>query len=95
MKAVRFHRHGGPDVLQYEEAPDPELRAGRAIVRVHACALNHLDLWQRRGIERVRIPLPQNSGSDISGVVLDAGDSGIYVRGSSKSTCDDGSWPGR
>jgi NADPH:quinone reductase-like Zn-dependent oxidoreductase len=75
VKAVRFHRHGGPDVLQYEEAPDPEPRAGRAIVRVHACALNHLDLWQRRGIERVRIPLPHISGSDISGVVFDAGDS--------------------
>jgi NADPH:quinone reductase-like Zn-dependent oxidoreductase len=73
MKAVRFHRHGGPEVLQYDDAPDPEPRAGRAIVRVHACALNHLDLWQRRGIERVRIPLPHISGSDVAGVVADAG----------------------
>lgn len=73
MKAVRFHRHGGPDVLVYEEAPDPAGGAGRAIVRVHACALNHLDLWQRRGIDRVRIPLPHISGSDVSGVVVDDG----------------------
>ena len=75
MKAVRFHRHGDPDVLQYEDAPDPVPRAGRAIVRVHACALNHLDLWQRRGLDRVRIPLPHIPGSDISGVVADSGHS--------------------
>ncbi len=72
MKAVRFHRHGGPEVLQYEEAPDPIPGPGRAIVRVRACALNHLDLWQRRGIERVRIPLPHISGSDVAGEVVDA-----------------------
>jgi NADPH:quinone reductase-like Zn-dependent oxidoreductase len=73
MKAVRFHRHGGPDVLVYEDAPDPAPAEGRAIVRVHACSLNHLDLWQRRGIDRVEIPLPHISGSDIAGVVVDAG----------------------
>ena len=73
MKAIRFHRHGGPEVLQYEEVPDPIPQPGRAIVRVRACALNHLDLWQRRGIERVRIPLPHIPGSDISGEVADDG----------------------
>jgi NADPH:quinone reductase-like Zn-dependent oxidoreductase len=73
VKAVRFHRHGPPDVLQYEDAPDPQPQAGRALVRVRACALNHLDLWQRRGIERVRIPLPHISGADVSGEVEDDG----------------------
>jgi NADPH:quinone reductase-like Zn-dependent oxidoreductase len=73
LKAVRFHRHGGPDVLQFEDAPDPEARPGRAIVRVRACALNHLDLWERRGIERVRIPMPHISGSDVSGELADGG----------------------
>ena len=72
MKAVRFHQHGPPDVLRYEDAPDPVLQPGRAIVRVRACALNHLDLWQRRGIERVRIPLPHISGSDVAGEVVQA-----------------------
>lgn len=72
MKAVRFHEHGGPDVLRYEDAPDPEPRAGYAIVRVRACALNHLDLWERRGLERVRFPLPHISGSDVAGEVLEA-----------------------
>ena len=69
MKAVRFHRHGGPDVLQYEEAPDPEPNSDEALVRVKACALNHLDLWARNGLPNVAIPLPHISGSDIAGVI--------------------------
>lgn len=64
-------------MLRYEDAPDPPSRPGRAIVRVRACALNHLDLWQRRGIERVRIPLPHISGSDVAGEVVDAGGADI------------------
>jgi len=75
MKAVRFHEHGGPDVLRYEDAPDPSPAFGRAIVRIHACALNHLDLWERRGLDRVKLPLPHTSGSDISGTILDPGTS--------------------
>jgi NADPH:quinone reductase-like Zn-dependent oxidoreductase len=73
MKAVRFHQHGGPDVLRFEDAPDPEPAPGRAIVRVRACALNHLDLWERRGLDRVKLPLPHISGSDIAGEVIDPG----------------------
>ena len=72
MKAVRFHAHGGPEVLRFEDAPDPAPAPGRAIVRVRACALNHLDLWERRGLDRVKLPLPHISGSDISGDVVDA-----------------------
>ena len=73
MRAVRFHEHGGPEVLRFEDAPDPAPAAGRALVRVRACALNHLDLWERRGLERVPLPLPHISGSDICGEVVDAG----------------------
>jgi NADPH:quinone reductase-like Zn-dependent oxidoreductase len=72
MKAVRFHVHGGPEVLRYEEAPDPVPGLGDALVRVGAVALNHLDLWQRRGIERVRIPFPHISGAEVAGTVLEA-----------------------
>ena len=73
MKAVRFHQHGGPEVLRYEDAPDPVPAPGRVIVRVHACALNHLDLWERRGLDRVALPLPHISGSDVAGVIVDPG----------------------
>jgi NADPH:quinone reductase-like Zn-dependent oxidoreductase len=73
MRAARFHAHGPPDVIRYEEAPDPPPAAGRAVVRVRACALNHLDLWQRRGLERVTIPLPHISGADVAGEVVDSG----------------------
>jgi len=69
LKAVRFHEHGGPSVLRYEEAPDPDLAPGDVLVRVRACALNHLDLWARRGLRRVQIPLPHISGSDVAGEV--------------------------
>jgi NADPH:quinone reductase-like Zn-dependent oxidoreductase len=77
MKAVRFHEHGGVDVLRYEDVPDPELGSGEVLVRVHACALNHLDLWERRGLERVRVPLPHISGSDVAGVVIASAAPGV------------------
>lgn len=72
MRAVRFHAHGGPEVLAFEHAPDPVPRAGHVVVRVRACALNHLDLWQRRGLERVTIPFPHISGAEVSGEVAAA-----------------------
>ena len=77
MKAVRFHQHGGLDVLRYETAPDPAPKPGWAVVRVRACALNHLDLFQRRGLERVKIPLPHISGADVAGEIVDPGASAL------------------
>jgi NADPH:quinone reductase-like Zn-dependent oxidoreductase len=70
MKAVRFHEHGGPGVLRYVEAPEPELAPGEVLVRVRACALNHLDIWARQGLRRVPIPMPHISGSDVAGEVI-------------------------
>ena len=70
MRAVRFHEHGAPDVLRAEEAPEPVLAPGDVLVRVRACALNHLDLWQRRGMERVEIAFPHISGADVAGEVI-------------------------
>jgi NADPH:quinone reductase-like Zn-dependent oxidoreductase len=74
MKAVRFHSHGDPSVLRYEDAPDPVARPGDVVVRVRACALNRLDLTQRRGLDRVAIPLPHISGADVAGEVLAVGE---------------------
>ena len=72
MRAVRFYAHGGPEVLRLEAAPDPVAAAGHVLVRVRACALNHLDLYQRRGLDRVTIPFPHISGADVAGDVVDA-----------------------
>ena len=69
MKAVRFHRHGGPEVLQYEDAPDPVRSGDEVLLRVKACALNRLDIWERLGPPVVKVDLPHISGSDVAGVV--------------------------
>jgi len=72
MKAIRFHEHGGPEVLRYEDVPDPILRKDQVLIRVKAVALNHLDLFVRQGVPGV--PLPQIPGSDISGDVAEVGE---------------------
>jgi NADPH:quinone reductase-like Zn-dependent oxidoreductase len=80
MKAVVIHEHGGPDVLKHEERPDPRIRANEVLVEVRACALNHLDVWARKGLPGVHIPLPHILGNDIAGVVREAGDLVNWVR---------------
>jgi NADPH:quinone reductase-like Zn-dependent oxidoreductase len=73
MKAVLFTQHGGPEVLRYTEAPDPKISPTEVLVRVRACALNHLDLWERRGLPGVNFPMPHISGSDIAGEIAEIG----------------------
>ena len=80
MKAIIFHQHGAPDVLKYEDAPEPSIRPNEVLVRVKACALNHLDLWVRRGIPGVPIPLPHIPGSDVSGEIVQIGADVTVVR---------------
>src|SRR3954468_13230144 len=72
MKAIRIHEHGGPEVLKFEDVPDPVLRKDQVLVRVKACALNHLDIFVRQGVPGV--PLPQIPGSDVSGDVVEVGE---------------------
>jgi NADPH:quinone reductase-like Zn-dependent oxidoreductase len=73
MKAVRIHQHGGPEVLSYEDVPEPSLRADQVLVRVRACALNHLDLFVRAGIPGMKFALPHILGSDIAGEIVAVG----------------------
>src|ERR1700719_3716513 len=80
MKAVLFHQHGGPEVLKYTDAPDPTIRPNEVLVRVRACALNHLDLWVRRGNPNIPIPLPHIPGSDVSGEIAQIGADVTTVR---------------
>jgi len=74
MKAVRIHQHGGPEVLQYEDIPEPKIKANEVLVRVRACALNHLDLFVRNGIPGIQYQMPHILGSDIAGEIVEAGE---------------------
>ena len=73
MKAVRFHEHGGPEVLIHEDAPVPEIGPNEVLVQVKCCALNHLDIWTRMGVRGWKIPLPHILGNDVSGIVAAVG----------------------
>lgn len=73
MKAVLFHKHGGPEVLELGEFPTPEPGPGEALVRLRAAALNRLDLWVREGWPGLRLPLPHVSGADGAGEVAALG----------------------
>ncbi|MGH7839016.1 MAG: alcohol dehydrogenase catalytic domain-containing protein, partial [Candidatus Binataceae bacterium] len=74
MNAIVYSEHGGPHVLRYVEVPEPRINPREVLVRVRACALNHLDLWLRRGIPGVVIPFPHIPGSDIAGEVVRVGE---------------------
>ncbi len=73
MRAAFFRACGGPDMLEIGEAPEPVVARGTVVVRVRAVAINHLDLWVRRGIPGLDLELPHIGGSDISGVVEEVG----------------------
>jgi len=73
MKAVIVRAHGGFDALRLEDAPDPQPAADEILVEVRAVALNHLDLWVRRGVPGYTFPLPLIPGCDVAGVVVEAG----------------------
>src|SRR6266849_10272750 len=72
VKAVRIHEDGGPEVLRYEDAPDPEPGPDDVLVELRAASLNHLDLWVRKGLPSV--PKPRILGADGAGVRADTGE---------------------
>ncbi len=74
MKVARIHSHGGTDVLRYEDAPEPQIKANQVLVRVKACSINHLDLFVRAGIPGMKFPMPHILGCDIAGEVVEVGE---------------------
>ena len=74
MQAVRFSEHGDRDVIEYGEMPDPEPATDEVLVDVKAGALNHLDIWTRRGLPGIDLDMPHIPGSDAAGVVERVGD---------------------
>ena len=71
MKAVVIRKHGGPDVLSYEEIKNPAPKKGHVIVKVDYCAVNHLDIWVRNGLPGKKISFPHILGCDICGTLVD------------------------
>jgi NADPH:quinone reductase-like Zn-dependent oxidoreductase len=72
VKAIRIHEDGGPEVLRYEDAPDPTAGPGEVLISLRAASLNRLDVWVRRGLPSV--PKPRILGADGAGVVAELGE---------------------
>ena len=73
MKAVVFRQHGGPEVLRYEDVPEPVPGRGEVLIEVRATSINHIDIFLRRGMPGVKVPLPKIAGSDAAGIIREVG----------------------
>jgi len=80
MKAVVFERTGGPEVLEYRDVPDPVAGPTEVLIEVRACAVNHLDLWVRRGLRGLDLEMPHILGNDIVGVAAAVGAGVTHVK---------------
>ena len=69
MKAVTLREHGGPEVLTLEDLPEPQAGPGEVRVGVGAVALNHVDVWVRRGLPHLKLQYPFLLGADVAGTV--------------------------
>jgi len=74
MQAVQFSEHGDRDVIEYSEFPDPEMGRDEILIEMKAGALNHLDIWTRRGIPGLDLEMPHVPGSDGAGIVAAVGE---------------------
>lgn len=74
MKTILFHQHGGPEVLEYTDFPIPEPKAGEVLVRLHAAALNRMDVMVRNGWQGLKLELPHINGADGAGEVTELGE---------------------
>src|SRR2546430_6786331 len=73
MRAVVFEKHGGPEVLEYTEVPEPKAGPGEVLIEVKATSINHIDIFLRRGMPGVKVPLPKIAGSDAAGIIRELG----------------------
>jgi NADPH:quinone reductase-like Zn-dependent oxidoreductase len=69
MKAILFHQHGGPEVLEYGEFPTPEPGPGEVRVSIRTAAMNRLDIWMRNGWPGIKLDYPHIPGADGAGVI--------------------------
>jgi NADPH2:quinone reductase len=82
MKAIRIHQFGGPDVLQYDDVPDPSPKPGEALVTIDAAGVNFIDTYQRSGAYKV--PLPTILGQEGAGTVTAVGEGVTSVKAGDK-----------
>ncbi|MEK6851693.1 MAG: alcohol dehydrogenase catalytic domain-containing protein, partial [Candidatus Thermoplasmatota archaeon] len=95
MKAVGFHEHGGLDKLVPLEVPPPAVGDHDVLVRVHACALNHLDLWVREGLPGLKLQMPHIPGCDVAGDVVELGSKATYPSKGARVAVNPGRWCGQ
>lgn len=94
MRAAIFHENGGPEVVRVERVPAPRPGPGEVRVEVRAAAMNHLDLWVRRGIP-IDTTMPHVGGSDVAGVIAEAGEGVDAGRVGERVVINPGLWCGR
>ncbi|HEX8360389.1 MAG TPA: zinc-binding dehydrogenase [Longimicrobium sp.] len=94
MRAAIFHEHGGPEVVRIEEVARPVAGPGEVLVEVRAAALNHLDLWVRRGIP-IETTMPHIGGSDVAGVIAEVGEGVDEGRVGQRVVVNPSLWCGR
>ncbi len=94
MRAAIFHEHGGPEVVRIEQVQRPTPGRGEVLVQVRASAMNHLDLWVRRGIP-IETTMPHIGGSDIAGVIAEVGDEVDAARVGERVVINPSLWCGR
>src|SRR5688500_6296645 len=93
MRAAIFHEHGGPEVVRIEQIPRPAPGPGEVLVEVRASAMNHLDLWVRRGLP-IETTMPHIGGSDIAGVVAELGEGAEGVSAGDRVVVNPSLWCG-
>lgn len=87
MKAIFFEQHGEIEVLKYGDLPEPEPQPGEALIRVKAVALNHLDIWVRRGWKGLNLEMPHIGGSDIAGEIVSVNAPSLWKAGEPVVVC--------
>lgn len=74
MKALYFKEHGGSEVIQYGDVPDPVPGPGEVLLKVRACGVNHLDIWVRRGWPGLKLEMPHWCGADVAAEIVQKGE---------------------
>jgi NADPH:quinone reductase-like Zn-dependent oxidoreductase len=94
MRAAVFHEHGGPEVVRVEDRPRPSPGPGEVLVEVRAAAMNHLDLWVRRGLP-IETTMPHVGGSDVAGTIVETGAGVDAARAGERVVVNPSLWCGR